>query len=186
MNALSVPWLELAIVVPLFGAALLSRLSVPAQAYRWGVAFTGTAFACSVLGCLSFYLGGPRDALPQYSIQPLLFGRKLFALDELTAPLVPAVALLHFLVAVATARTHMRRFSFSWSLAAEAIRLATFATKEPWLLIALLAASTVPPYVELLNRGRPTRLYLLHMGLFVGLLVFGWTAVESQLPASVP
>ena len=43
----------------------------------------------------------------------------------------------------------MRRFSFSWSLAAEAIRLATFSCKEPWLLIGLLAVSTVPPYVEL-------------------------------------
>ena len=61
------------------------------------------------------------------------------ALDELNAPLVPAVALLHFLTALATARTKMRRFSFSWSLAAEAIRLATFSCKEPWVLIGLLA-----------------------------------------------
>ena len=65
---------------------------------------------------------------------------------------MPAVALLHFLTALATARTHMRRFSFSWSLAAEAIRLATFSCKEPWVLIGLLAVSTVPPYVELRNR----------------------------------
>jgi hypothetical protein len=37
----------------------------------------------------------------------------------------------------------MRRFSLSWSLASEAIRVATFATREPWLLIGLLAAGTV-------------------------------------------
>ena len=80
----------------------------------------------------------------------------------------------------------MRRFSFSWSLAAEAIQMATFATKEPWPLIALLAASTVPPYVELLNRGRRARLYVLHMALFVVLLVFGWAAVESQGPSGLP
>ena len=73
----------------------------------------------------------------------------------------------------------MRRFSFSWSLAAEAIRLATFSCKEPWVLIGLLAVSTVPPYVELANRGRPTRVYVLHMALFVGLLVLGWAAVEA-------
>ena len=60
----------------------------------------------------------------------------------------------------------MRRFSFSWSLAAEAIRLATFSSKEPWLLIGLLAASTVPPYVELANRGRPTRVYRAAHGAF--------------------
>jgi NADH-quinone oxidoreductase subunit M len=186
MNALMVPWLELAIVVTLIGSAFVSRIRAPAEAYRWGVAFTGASFACSLLACLSIYLGGADGTPSAYSVQPQLFGRHLFALDELTAPLVPAVALLHFLIAVATARTHMRRFSFSWSLAAEAIQLATFATKEPWLLIALLAASTVPPYVELVNRGRPTRLYLLHMSLFVGLLVFGWTAAESRRPAAVP
>ena len=73
----------------------------------------------------------------------------------------------------------MRRFSFSWSLAAEAIRLATFSCKEPWILIGLLAVSTVPPYVELRNRRRPTRVYVLHMALFVGLLVLGWAAVNS-------
>jgi NADH-quinone oxidoreductase subunit M len=186
MNVFVVPWLELAIIVALIGTALVSRLRAPAQAYRFAVAFTGASLACSVLACLSFYLGAADDPSTHFSFQPQLFGRQLFALDELTAPLVPAVALLHLLVAVATARAHMRRFSFSWSLGAEAIRLATFATKEPWLLIALLAASTIPPYVELVNRGRPTRLYVLHMALFVGLLVFGWTAVESQLPAAVP
>ena len=111
---------------------------------------------------------------------------QLFALDELSAPLLPAVALLHFLTAVATARNHTRRFSFSWSLVAEAFCLATFATKEPWLLIGLLVASTVPPYVELVNRGRPTRVYLLHMGLFAGLLVVGWAAVESRGSSAAP
>ena len=92
---------------------------------------------------------------------------------------MPAVALLHFLTALATARTKMRRFSFSWSLAAEAIRLAMFSCKASWLLVGLLALCTVPPYFELRNRGRPTRVYVLHMALFVGLLVLGWAGVES-------
>ncbi len=109
-----------------------------------------------------------------------MFGRQLFSLDEVSAPLVPTVALLHFLTALATARTHMRRFSFSWSLAAEAIRLATFSCRDPWVLIGLLAVSTIPPYIELLNRGRPVRVYVLHMGLFIGLLIVGWMLVESS------
>jgi NADH-quinone oxidoreductase subunit M len=183
MNILQLPWLELGIVVALTGSVLISRIREPARAYRWGVGFTGTSLVCAVLAWLSFYLGGP-SAVPSYSVQPLLFGRQVFALDDLSAPLVPAVALLHLLAAVATARAHMRRFSFSWSLAAEAIRLATFGTKEPWLLISLLAASTVPPYVELRHRGRPTRLYVVHMALFVGLLVLGWAAAESPGPTS--
>ncbi len=90
------------------------------------------------------------------------------------------MALIHFLTALATPRMKMRRFSFTWSLAAETIRLAMFSCKEPWVLIGLLAASTIPPYIELASRGRPTRVYVLHMALFVGLLVLGWTAVEIR------
>jgi NADH-quinone oxidoreductase subunit M len=184
MNPLQLPWLELALAVTLVGSALVSRLREPARAYRWGAAFTGASFACSVLAWLSFYSGGLAAPSPSFSVQPLLFGHQLFALDDLSAPIVPAVALLHLLAAVATARTHMRRFSFSWSLVALAIRLATFSTREPWLLAGLLTASTIPPYVELTNRGRPTRLYVLHMSLFVGLLMFGWAAVGWQATAA--
>ena len=49
--------------------------------------------------------------------QPHLFGRPLFGVDQLSAPLVVLVALLHFLTALATGRTKMRRFSLTWSLA---------------------------------------------------------------------
>jgi NADH-quinone oxidoreductase subunit M len=99
--------------------------------------------------------------------------------DQLSAPMVVLVALLHFLTALATGRTKMRRFSLSWSLACEAIRLATFSATG-WLLIGLLAAGTVPGYLELRNRRKPTRVYLLHMALFVGLLALGWAFVDPH------
>jgi NADH-quinone oxidoreductase subunit M len=178
MNLLSLPWLELAIAAALVGSPVVSRLRDPNRAHRWGLAFTGASFACTLLAWLAFHVGVPSAQFARWSAQHYLLGRRVFALDELNAPLVPAVGMLHFLTALATARTTMRRFSLSWSLAAEVIRLATFSCKEPWLLIALLAVSTVPPYVELRNRGRPTRVYVLHMALFVGLLVLGWAAVE--------
>jgi NADH-quinone oxidoreductase subunit M len=174
-----VPWLELAIAVALVGSPSVSLLRDPDRAYRWSLGFTGASFCCAFMAWLAYYVGTPGEPAQRWSVQPALFGRRLFALDELSAPLVPAVALLHFQTALATARTHMRRFSSSWSLAAEMIQLATFSCKEPWVLIGLLAVSTVPPYVELVNRRRPTRVYVLHMALFIGLLVLGWSAVES-------
>ncbi len=179
MNLLELPWLDLAILAALAGSISVSRLRDPARASRWGIWFTGASFSCTFLAWLAFYLGADASAGSAWGMQQRLFGRQLFALDELNAPLVPAVALLHFLTGLATARTKMRRFSYSWSLAAEVIRLATFSCKDPWVLIGLLAISTVPPYVELLNRGRTVRVYVLHMALFVGLLVFGWMLVES-------
>jgi NADH-quinone oxidoreductase subunit M len=177
MNPLHLPWLDLAIAVTTIGFPCLSRMHNPDRIYRFSLAFTVTAFACTVLAWLAFYTGVPAELLARFSVQPALFGRQIFVVDELNAPLLPTVALMHFLTALATARTFMRRYSFTWSMAAETIRLMTFSCKEPWILIALLAISTVPPYVELLNRRSPTRLYVLHMALFVGLLVVGWSAV---------
>jgi NADH-quinone oxidoreductase subunit M len=178
MNLLLFPWLETSLGVTLFGALVVSRLRHPDRAARWGIAFTALAFACTLLASLGFYLGTGAEP---WSVQPGLFGRRFLGIDLLNAPLVPAVALLHFLTALATARTKMRRFSFSWSLASEAIRLATFACTDPWALIVLLTICVVPPFLELRNRGRPTRVYVLHMGLFVGLLVLGWMMVNGRL-----
>jgi NADH-quinone oxidoreductase subunit M len=188
MNPLSLPWLEMSIAVTLLGSVWVSRLREPMRAFRWGLAFTGAAFVGTVLAWLGFYLRipvGPSLALsPQYHV----FGRQILALDELNAPLVPAVCLIHFLTALATARVKMRRYSFTWSLAAESIQIAKFSATDPWLLIGLLAASTVPPYIELASRGRPTRIYVIHMALFIGLLVLGWSAVDlrgrDELPSA--
>jgi NADH-quinone oxidoreductase subunit M len=180
MSLLQLPWLEYSLLIALVGSLWVSRQREPVRAYKWGLVSTGATFFCAALAWLGFYLDVPLDAGRSLSPQHLLLGRRLFALDELNAPLVPAIALVHFLTALATARVKMRRFSFTWSLAAEAMRLALFACQEPWTLIGLMAASTVPPYIELASRGRPTRVYAIHMAVFLGLLVFGWAAVEMR------
>jgi NADH-quinone oxidoreductase subunit M len=174
MSPLPIPWLEAALLIALAGAASISQLRNLNYAWRWGVAFTGAVFACTLLASLGFYLLGPADIDTGWSLQQYLFARPYLGLDELNAPLLPAVALLHFLTAAATARTKMRSFSLTWSLTAEAIHLAKFACKEPAILVALLAVGVLLPLVELANRRRPIHLYALHMILFVGLLFAGW------------
>ncbi len=187
MNFLQLPWLELAIGVVFIGAPVVSRFRDSDRAYRWGLVFTGITFACTFLAWLAFYLGVPEELTSRHGVQPWLFGRPLLALDDLSAPLVPVIALLHLLTAAATSRTHIRRFSVSWSLASEVIRLTIFSTRDPIVLVALMSISTLPPYFELRNRGRPTRLYILHMGLFVVLLVGGWaTVVLASTPGAPP
>lgn len=182
MNPLELPWLELSILIALTGSPLIGRLRDPDRAFQWGLAFTGLSFVCSVLAWLSFDYGIPTAS--RLSVQPALFGRQLFMLDHVNAPMIPLFALLHFLTALATARTHMRRFSLSWSLVMEAVRLAMFSCTEPWPLVVLLVVGAIPPYVELVNRGRPTRVYVVHMLAFAVLLVIGWAAVESSLANS--
>ena len=177
---LPLPWLELSVVVALVGALCVSPLRNPVRAWRLGLVFSGAAFACTLLACLGFYLAPVVEGEVQahWSIQETLFGRHFLSVDELNAPLLPMVGLLHFLTALATGRTKMRRFSSSWSLAAEAVRLATFGATAPWVLVALEALGTVPAYLEMVNNGRPTQVYVLHMGLFIALLVLGWAFVD--------
>ena len=99
---------------------------------------------------------------------------------------MPLVALLHLLTALATARTKMARFSFAWMLGGESLRLAAFACKAPWMLIGLLVAGAGLTYLELLRRGKPTRVYVLHMALFVVFLAGGWACVDPAGPVQSP
>ena len=186
MNILALPWLELAIALTAIGSPIVSRIHNLWRVYRLSVAFIAAAFGCTVLAWLGFYVGVPADELARYSVQTTVFGRQIFVLDELNAPMVPTIALLHLLIALATSRKSKRRYSFAWSMAAETIHLATFSCKEPWILVGLLAISTLPPYVELLNRGRASRVYLVHMALFVGLLLLGQSAVALSDSRSAP
>lgn len=181
MTHLHLPWLELSILVPLAGWLCVGRIRDPHRASRWAAGFTGATLACTLGAAVDFFFshahgeaGDPWDFLYDG-----LGTRRLFVVDELSAPLLPLVALLHFLTALATAKTKMRRFSFASSLSTEAVRVAMFASREPWLLIGLLILGAIPPFFELRSRGAPTRVYTLHMGLFAVLLVLGWSLREA-------
>ena len=180
MNPLHLPWLEIAILLALLGAVSVSRVRDPQWTARLGAAFTAAVLLSTVLAWAASAVGVTPAESAAWSAQTYLWGQPLFRLDGLSGPLVVVAALLHFLTALATPRTKMRRFSFSWSLFSEAIRLATFSCQEPWVLIGLLAVNTVPPVVELLNRGDSPRVYVLHIALFLGLLVLGWALVASD------
>ncbi|HKA07345.1 MAG TPA: proton-conducting transporter membrane subunit [Gemmataceae bacterium] len=177
-DLLSLPWLEAAILAPLIGSLVVGRVRDPFQAARWGVALTSITFALTMFAGAAAAAGTSPVGQP-WDVQARLFNGRPFSLDELTAPLVPVIALLHLLTAAATARTRMRRFSFAWSLATEWIGLATFTCTDRWMLVGLLAAGTIPPLMELRERRRPARVYLVHMGLFVGLLIVGWILTDA-------
>ncbi len=180
MTVLHLPWLEIAILLAVLGALIVSRVRDSQRAAQLGTAFTGAALLCAVLAGAAFASGVTPSEEAVWSAQTYLWGPRLFRMDDLSALLVVVVALLHFLTALATPRTKMRRFSYSWSLFSEAIRLAIFSCQEPWVLIGLLAANTVPPFVELLNRRESPCVYVLHMALFLSLLVLGWAFVDPS------
>ncbi len=167
MNLLTLPWAESCVLLPLAGAVGVRLLRDPAAAGRWTLAVSAAVFACSLLPWIALRAGLP--------------GGRYFAVDALSAPMLPLVALLHLLTVLATARVKLNRMSLGGHLAAEGFRLGLFAAAPtaPWLLVLFLALGTLPPLVELRERNKPTRVYALHMGLFVGLLAAGWGLVEA-------
>ena len=180
MNVLHLPWLELTIGIPLVGAAVVGRLRDAETARRWCLALCAATFVLSAAAWGDFAWTG---AVLVHDPGPL--GTVLddyLEIDQFSAPLLPLAALLYLLTSVATLRTKVRRFSFAWTLFSLAVVLATLACRNPWGIVGLLTANTVPPYLELRTRGKPTGVYTLHMGLFVALLVIGWSAVEWEGP----
>ncbi len=166
---LAVPWLDLAVGTLAVGTLAAGRGSDPARAFRVALAVSGLAFGLTLLSWAGFAAhAGPADAA-------------VLRVDELTAPLVPLVALVHLLTVVATARSKMRRFSFARMLVGEALTLATFGcpADRPVWLVGLLVVGAVVPLVELYDRRQPLRLVALHLGLFAALLAGGQAMIET-------
>lgn len=173
MIQLHCPWLEVSILMPLLGALVVALIGNPQRARIACTVVAGLTLCTSIGAWFDLYLIHATEAVDRWDLATYFLGRRLFSVDELSAPLLPAVALLYFLTMIATPGTKLQRFSFGWSLVFESVRLATFSCSEPWPLIVLLAIGTWPPYRELLVRRRPARVYALHMGCFIALLVLG-------------
>jgi NADH-quinone oxidoreductase subunit M len=180
MSELHLPWLELAVFVPLLGALAVSRVRNADVARRWALVLSGLTLLFAVGAWQDFVGTRGKEANDPWRLLARVAGRDYLVIDELNAPLLALTAFLYFLTVVATPRTKVRRSSFAWGLVSEAIMLATLACKEPWGIVALLAAGTVPPYLELRARRKPTRVFAFHMALFVCLLAGGWAAVEAE------
>lgn len=179
MTELHLPWLEISILIPLVGAIWVGRLRDPEAARRCTLVVACLALAGTVGAWLDFGTLHTFQAQDRWDFAARTLGDVL-VIDELSGPLLPLAALLYLLTTVATSRTKVRRFSFAWTLVSEAILLATLSCREPWVVIALLALGTLHPAWELRARNKPTRVYAIHMGLFVALLVGGWAIVSAE------
>ena len=180
MSELRFPWLEAAILFPIIGALWVGGFKNPDRARRSALVFSGLTLLFASGAWWDFGFLHTFEAHDRWDVAEWLFHRDVFVIDELSAPLLPLGALLYFLTKLATLRTKVRRFSFAWALASEAVLLATFACRQPWAVIGLLVLGAVPPLIEMNRRGKPTRVYTIHMGLFTALLVIGQALVDFE------
>ncbi len=184
MDELHLPWLELSILVPLVGSFVVGSLRDRELAHKLCILLSTVTFVFAAGEWIDFGLLHTFEAHDHWDVIELLFHKDYFVIDELSAPLLPLAALVYLMTVLSTLRTKVNRFSFRWTLISEAILLATLSCRAPWMLIALLSIATIPPWIELRSRKRCTRVYAMHMGLFVGLLVVGQWMLELGAPTS--
>lgn len=186
MSELHLPWLELAVLLPLLGAVWVSREHDPDKS-RCRALWVGCATLIAALAAwIDFATLGAFVAHDHWDVAARLLHHEALVLDELSAPLLPLSALLFVLTILATLRTKVRRFSFARTLVSESILLATMACRSPWGIIALLAVANLPVVLELRQRGQTARVFLLHQGLCVALLVAGQCWVDLSPTGSAP
>lgn len=192
MPELHLPLIEAAIVFPLIGALLVARLKNADVARLLSLIAASLSLASTTIAWQDFLGLGVPIAHDHWDFTERIFGHDVFAIDYLTAPLLPTVSLLFVLTMLSTLRTKVRRFSWSGTMFSMSLTLATLCCHEAWGIIGLLALGTLPPFFELRQRGVSTRVYVIHMTAFVGLMVLGQTVYSFEgsgthsLFASVP
>jgi len=186
MSELHLPWLELSVVLPLIGAIWVSLLKNRDRARTHSIVICIATLVCALGEWIDFAMLGTFEAHDHWDMIQFISHRDVFVIDELSAPLLPLGALLYLTTVMTTLRTKVSRFSFGWTLFSEAVLLGTLACRHPWLIILLLSIAIVPPWIELRVRKQSTRVFLLHMGLFIVLLVSGQLLVGHGSTAANP
>ncbi len=164
------PWLELAVVAPLLGVLVTLRRGDADISRNRRLVVSGFTLFCAIAAWLQFTLWPDTIAV---SIGHKLLGFTPLELTQISAPLVPLTALLHFLTLLATLRTKMKRLAYGRVLFSETIQLATLASTSPVVVALLLAIGVAPAYEDLRARKAPTRMFGLFMGIYVALLLVG-------------
>lgn len=184
MPELHLPWLELSITIPLLGGMATGLLRDRELARKLSLVVCLLTMICAAGEWIDFSTLHTFEAHDHWDVIRSIFHKDVFVVDQLSAPLLPLGALLYLITVLSTLRTKVNRFSFGWTLISEAILLATLSCRDPWVLIALLSAATIPPWWELRSRRRSSRIYLVHMGAFIGLLVMGQFLVAFHADGS--
>ncbi|MFO0078695.1 MAG: proton-conducting transporter membrane subunit [Planctomycetota bacterium] len=180
MSELHLPWLELAILLPLVGAGIVAAIGSPDRARVWTLGFLSASLLGTLGAWVDFAWLETEVAHDRWDGLSWISGRNLLSMDEFSAPMLALVSLLGLLTVLGTLKTKLKRVSFGGVLLNQALGLTIFSAHEPWLLIGLLSLSVLTPWYELVQRGKPTGVYLTHLVPFVLFLWAGWWLVAGN------
>lgn len=178
MAELHLPWLELAVLIPIFAAIWTSFLGATDRCRTHSVVFSGLTLVAALGAWLDFATLKSFEASDRWDLAAGFFHRSIFVVDELSAPLLPLMALFYLLTLLVTVRTKVKRFSFPLTFVSQAILMMTLSCKISSAILLLLTLGIVPMYLELRARGKPTRVFLVHMGVMVLMMIVGQCFVK--------
>ena len=186
MPELHFPWLEASIVTPFFGAIIAYFIRDGLKARMCAIIVCTIALMLAIGEFIDFSYLQSFEAHDHWDLITFVFSQDIFVVDELSAPLLPLATIVYLVTVLATLRTKIQRFSFPLALLSESILLATLSCRASWALVAFLSLATVPPWLELRARNRCTRIFSLHMGVFVLLLVIGYGSLQFRASSNEP
>ncbi|MBL9131827.1 MAG: hypothetical protein JNG86_11540 [Verrucomicrobiaceae bacterium] len=143
--------------LPLVGTVVVAWMKLPAEALRVSLGFFTATLLTAAAASFQHGAGVLRN----------------FAVDDLAAPMLPVLALLHLLTLLGTAKSRVSPMFCVRLLLAAVVSFAAVTCQSPQVLVALLVLGVLVPLWDLLSRGQAVRGYLIHMGLFVVLLIAG-------------
>jgi len=170
MNVAALPLLELALLLPWVGAATVAFVRNPPAAARFSLAFL--ILLLTAAGAIALSLGATGG-----------IRNRTFAIDEVSAPMLPVLVLLHLLTLLGTSKARVTPALCIRILLSVFVGLAVVTCQDPWLLIAILALATLLPFWELRSLGKPFRVFALYMSAFVVFLGIGQFLVGTGNPA---
>ncbi|HCN77152.1 MAG TPA: oxidoreductase [Verrucomicrobiales bacterium] len=172
MTAGSFPWLELTLLAPLLGAGVTAFIKTPAAAARWAIGFI-LAVSAGALGTAVEFLTADAAAVSSHGT---------FKADEIAAPMLPVLAVLHLLTLLGTSKSRMTPSFCARLLLSAFATMAAVTSQSGSVLIALMIAAALLPVWDLKSRGRRARGFLFYVVPFIGLLLIGWTFSDGARP----
>ncbi len=170
MNLPAFPWLEAALLLPLIGAATVAFIKLPAAAARASLGFLLATLASAVATAVAFF-AAPESAR-------LRMGA--FKADDLAAPMLPVLAVLHLLTLLGTSKSHLTSLFCTRMLVSASATMAAVTCQTGAVLISLMVLVALLPVWGLKSRGQRARGFLVYVGPFIVLLLLGWNFAEGS------
>jgi NADH-quinone oxidoreductase subunit M len=179
MPELHAPWLELAILLPLIAALVVTRFRRVNHQWLFSSLVTAVVLLVTIIDWEDFNSLGTFEAHDPHSLIQSVFAREFIVVDEFNAPLIAMATALYLAVVVITPTSKRERFPFGLTLISLALTLCMLSCRSPLMVIGCLAAQNFLPLVELRQRNQVWQFFGVYQAVSLLLILAGWLCVDT-------